>query len=253
MPNTRSLGYCMGVVIENSILSLQDRVDANNQNNSRLMALTYSQLKTMVAEANSVCAKLLPAGNYLFLVPSQAPKHAFWRLTLDIFCRYTKVDGSLCVRVVNPKGFLTTHHELKRFGQVFDSTQLSSEQPTNSSGPGHEEDLCCICLDNVPDVALPCLHSFCHKCIQKWNGGPYRLPPGDGYSQSTSWHEGHSNRQQCPLCRNNFRDATNAWQLIDCPPADECQRELSTLARKLIDRMGRETTQFPPELLPNPA
>jgi hypothetical protein len=29
---------------------------------------------------------------------------------------------------------------------------------------------CAICLDNLSDIMLPCLHAFCNQCLEAWVG-----------------------------------------------------------------------------------
>ena len=30
------------------------------------------------------------------------------------------------------------------------------------------EEECCICMENVPKIILPCAHRFCERCVDAW-------------------------------------------------------------------------------------
>lgn len=44
-----------------------------------------------------------------------------------------------------------------------------------SVSSGDSNDSCVICFENKPDIVLPCMHSFCHKCIDSWWVMPHFL------------------------------------------------------------------------------
>ncbi len=35
---------------------------------------------------------------------------------------------------------------------------------------------CTICLENLSDIMLPCLHAFCNKCITLWQAKQTNCP-----------------------------------------------------------------------------
>ncbi|KAF6769996.1 hypothetical protein AHF37_11729 [Paragonimus kellicotti] len=163
MHTPRTLGYCMNVVLRNTLLSLQERAAMNEQLNLRLSTITFEKLAHMVAQANVICDFVFSKGVFFFVLPKVPPKHIFWRLTLEIYCRYTKHAEVVCTRTMSPKEFLILHSELQRVKQSLD-TDLDIRAVTKSP---EEQDLCCICFDRVPDIVLPCLHIFCQTCIQQ--------------------------------------------------------------------------------------
>lgn len=73
------------------------------------------------------------------------------------------------------------------------------------------EDLCCVCLDRLPQVSLPCAHSFCPLCIQEWQ------------LRSNS----------CPLCREEST-VDEQWLLEEAPDLTEMERELRMTLTNLL-------------------
>ncbi|KAF8563731.1 hypothetical protein P879_11485 [Paragonimus westermani] len=165
MHTPRTLGYCMNVVLRNTLLSLQERAAMNEQLNLRLSTLTFEKLTHMVAQANVICDFVFSKGIFLFALPKVPPKHIFWRLTLEIYCRYTKQTDVVYTRTMSLKEFLTLHSEMQRVKQSLESSVKEAQRAVAKSP--EEQDLCCICFDRVPDIVLPCLHTFCQTCIQQ--------------------------------------------------------------------------------------
>ncbi len=70
---------------------------------------------------------------------------------------------------------------------------------------------CCICLERVPEVILPCLHSYCTPCIEQWNT------------------EHHS----CPVCQEKFKSTDESWVIQEMPDNFEIHEEICSILMKL--------------------
>ncbi|KAA3675243.1 uncharacterized protein DEA37_0002728 [Paragonimus westermani] len=212
MHTPRTLGYCMNVVLRNTLLSLQERAAMNEQLNLRLSTLTFEKLTHMVAQTNVICDFVFSKGIFLFALPKVPPKHIFWRLTLEIYCRYTKQTEVVHTRTMSPKEFLILHSELQRVKQSLETNVKEAQR----------------------------------------HGSQYKLPshlqrPAHA-STSSSSDTSDLNRSQCPLCRDRFEDTVNTWQLVDSPRGEQCRLEMSKYVRHLIESTGRLTTKFPADL-----
>ncbi|OON19854.1 hypothetical protein X801_04268 [Opisthorchis viverrini] len=119
-PPLTALGFCMNMVFRNAIRTMKDRAIRNDQLERRLSVQTPEDFARMVSEINEICDALTSKGAYLFVFPKEPPKHAFWRLSVDIFCRR---GGELCTRVMSPKEFLALYLEIHRLKQLFEASR----------------------------------------------------------------------------------------------------------------------------------
>uniref|UniRef100_A0A9J8CHD4 RING finger protein 141 n=1 Tax=Cyprinus carpio carpio TaxID=630221 RepID=A0A9J8CHD4_CYPCA len=168
--------------------------------------LTYDEFLGRVAELNDVTAKLASGQkkHLLFEVQPGSDATALW-----------KVGGMAIVTALSV--YITS-----QAAEVF----CSEEAAKGSSGPLSSEDTCqasmwmgrvkqltdeeecCICMDGKADLILPCAHSFCQKCIDKWSG------------QS----------RNCPICRIQVTASNESWVMSDAPTEEDIAGYILNLA-----------------------
>lgn len=102
-----------------------------------------------------------------------------------------------------------------------------------------DEEECCICMDGKADLILPCAHSFCQKCIDKWWSDTTSLIlqisvecfsftliiPNDF---SCLCRSGQS--RNCPICRLQVTAANESWVMSDFPTENDMANYILNLA-----------------------
>lgn len=187
--------------------------------------LTYDEFLGRVAELNDVTAKLSPGQkkHLLFEVQPGSDATALWKVAVRIVCtKINKEDGMVeASRIMNLYQFLQLYKDITSqaaeslaVAAEGSSEQLSSEDNCQASmWMGRvkqltDEEECCICMDGKADLILPCAHSFCQKCIDKWSG------------QS----------RNCPVCRIQVTAANESWVMSDAPTEEDIAGYILNLA-----------------------
>ncbi|ROL43338.1 RING finger protein 141 [Anabarilius grahami] len=189
--------------------------------------LTYDEFLGRVAELNDVTAKLAAGQkkHLLFEVQPGSDATALWKVAVRIVCtKINKENGMVeASRIMNLYQFIQLYKDItSQAAEVFNS-EVAAE---GSSGPLSSEDNCqasmwmgrvkqltdeeecCICMDGKADLILPCAHSFCQKCIDKWSG------------QS----------RNCPVCRIQVTAANESWVMSDAPTEEDIAGYILNLA-----------------------
>ncbi|KAL0489568.1 RING finger protein [Acrasis kona] len=125
-----------------------------------------------------------------------------------------KINSAKNVNIMIYKVFESGEEEWRKinpgiFEKIINRVQMEASTFLKTKGDEEEEEECAICMEQKSEVTLPCTHSFCHDCIQKWN--------------LTS--------KTCPTCRveanvndPNYQDQT--WVLQDTPTNEEVAEQL---------------------------
>ncbi|XP_074086400.1 RING finger protein 141 isoform X2 [Macrotis lagotis] len=173
-------------------------------------SLTYEEFLGRVAELNDVTAKVASGQekHLLFEVQPGSDSSAFWKVLVRVLC--TK--------------FLQLYKDI-----TSQATGVLAQDPTTSEGAAEslsamsscqasiwmgrvkqltDEEECCICMDGRADLILPCTHSFCQKCIDKWS-------------------DRHRN---CPICRLQMSGVNDSWVVSDAPTEDDMANYILNMA-----------------------
>ncbi|KAF0881890.1 RING finger protein 141 [Hyaena hyaena] len=150
-------------------------------------SLTYEEFLGRVAELNDITAKMVSGqGKHLiFEVHPGSDSSAFWKVVVRVVC--TKINKSTGIveasRIMNLYQFIQLYKDITSQASGVLAMSSTSEDPDENSSSvtscqaslwmGRvkqltDEEECCICMDGRADLILPCAHSFCQKCIDKW-------------------------------------------------------------------------------------
>ncbi|XP_019750395.1 RING finger protein 141 [Hippocampus comes] len=191
--------------------------------------LTYEEFLARVAELNDLTAKLA-AGQHkhlLFEVQPGSDASALWKVSARIVCTKINKDNG----VVEASRIMNLYQFIQLYGDMTSqaagvlaaegaaatlTTEASSAPPLApdacqaSMWMGRVKELtddeeCCICMDGKADLILPCTHSFCQKCIDKWS-------------------------RNCPMCRLQVTAASESWVMSDFPTENDMVGYILNLA-----------------------
>lgn len=180
---------------------------------SELTTLTYERFLAKVDELNHICQYLTDSKQrrLVFEVhcPSETP--VLWKNEVRVTC--TRLDGGPS-RTLTLRQFLHTYHTIKAYytaAAAAAETEGSVCASALFSGVLGELEECCICMEQKPEVTLPCTHSYCLRCIEQWNV---------------------CNRT-CPLCREEFASTEESWVMSEAPASSEVLSEMHKALAKL--------------------
>ncbi|KAF7699008.1 RING finger protein 141 [Silurus meridionalis] len=190
-------------------------------------SLTYEEFLANLAELNEVTAKLAVGQpkHLLFEVQTGSDASALWKVAVRIVCtKINKQDGIVeASRIMNLYQFIQLYKDItSQAAEVLTAggSMASSSSWVSSASfcPASmwmgrvkqltDEEECCICMDGKADLILPCAHSFCQKCIDKWSG------------QS----------RNCPICRIQLTAANESWVMSDAPTEEDIAGYILNLA-----------------------
>ncbi|MBN3322431.1 RN141 protein, partial [Atractosteus spatula] len=189
--------------------------------------LTYEEFLGRVAELNEVTAKL-GAGqqkHLLFEVQPGSDSSAFWKVAVRVVCtKINKVTGIVeATRIMNLYQFIQLYKDItSQAAEVLEAeggcAGASGEESSETSCQASmwmgrvkqltDEEECCICMDGKADLILPCAHSFCQKCIDKWS----------------------DRNRNCPICRLQVTAANESWVMSDAPTEEDIASYILNLA-----------------------
>ncbi|XP_077424208.1 RING finger protein 141 [Vanacampus margaritifer] len=191
--------------------------------------LTYEEFLARVAELNDLTAKLA-AGQHkhlLFEVQPGSDASALWKVAVRIVCtKINKDNGTVeASRIMNLYQFIQLYRDMtSQAAGVLATEGDAATAPTEASyapplAPDScqasmwmgrvkeltDDEECCICMDGKADLILPCTHSFCQKCIDKWS-------------------------RNCPMCRLQVTAANESWVMSDFPTENDMAGYILNLA-----------------------
>ncbi|XP_029523371.1 RING finger protein 141-like [Oncorhynchus nerka] len=188
--------------------------------------LNYEEFLGRVAELNDMTAKLAAGQqkHLIFEVQTGSDASALWKVAVRIVCtKINKENGMVeASRIMNLYQFIQLYRDITSQAAEVLSAEgarlLSGNLPSGDSCQASvwmsrvkqltDEEECCICMDGKSDLILPCAHSFCQKCIDKWSG------------QS----------RNCPICRLLVTAANESWVMPDAPTEEDVAAYILNLA-----------------------
>uniref|UniRef100_A0A672UWT4 RING finger protein 141 n=1 Tax=Strigops habroptila TaxID=2489341 RepID=A0A672UWT4_STRHB len=166
----------------------------------------------------------------LFEVQPGSDSSAFWKVVVRIICtKINKTSGVVeASRILNLYQFIQLYKDITSqaagvLAQSGTSEEAAESLMSVSSCQASfwmgrvkqltDEEECCICMDGRADLILPCTHSFCQKCIDKWS----------------------DRHRSCPVCRRQVAGASDSWVVSDAPTEDD----IATYILNMVDEVGQ--------------
>ncbi|XP_072448563.1 RING finger protein 141 isoform X2 [Chiloscyllium punctatum] len=191
--------------------------------------LTYEEFLARVAELNEITERLTAGQEkcLLFEVQPGSDSSALWKVIVRIVSsKINKTTGNIdASRILNLYQFTQLYREItmQASGVLAQSSICEGTAANGSSCQASlwlgkikemtDEEECCICMDGRADLILPCTHSFCQKCIDKWS----------------------DHNRNCPICRLQVKEAGDSWVVSDAPT----EEDIANYILKVADEAGQ--------------
>ncbi|XP_048828403.1 RING finger protein 141-like [Brienomyrus brachyistius] len=189
--------------------------------------LSYEEFLGRVAELNEVTAKLAAGQqkHLLFEVQPGSDASALWKMSVRIVCTKINKENGLveASRIMNLYQFIQLYKDITGQAAAVRNTQGDAETRSGEAASADacqasmwmgrvqeltEEEECCICMEGRADLTLPCAHSFCQKCIDKWS----------------------DRSRHCPICRLQVAGVGESWVMSDAPTEEDIANHILHLA-----------------------
>ncbi len=208
----------------------------------RLTVISYEEFLDNIRQLNDISGRYLDDNGkqLVFAVKRGTDSTILWRATVRIAC--VKVDAATksieSCRTLSLKQFLLVYNKLRHqadavvavqeegvcgggeviqrlddvYGEIEEVADKDKKSDASDVGIGLKEE-CIICLERVPELILPCAHSYCLPCIEQWS----------------------VNNKTCPVCRETVDDIDEGWVVSEGPDsleiATEIQKSLMNLSQ----------------------
>uniref|UniRef100_A0A8D8YM84 RING finger protein 141 n=1 Tax=Cacopsylla melanoneura TaxID=428564 RepID=A0A8D8YM84_9HEMI len=216
--------------------TIQEEIVKHAKAISEITSISYEEFLQHLFHINTLSQQCMDAdGNQvLFAIKKGTDSTVFWKGTIRIAVIRKNIHSSALEtsKLLNLSQFLKivkTLDDMIKISQ--DQGSTSDHKPITASilmevvnvktendkalscSSGDSNDSCVICFEHKPDIVLPCMHSFCHKCIDSWN----------------------VNHKTCPICREEMLDSNDKWIISDRPDELELSEQIASTLMSVMD------------------
>uniref|UniRef100_A0A8D8ZYH9 RING finger protein 141 n=1 Tax=Cacopsylla melanoneura TaxID=428564 RepID=A0A8D8ZYH9_9HEMI len=221
--------------------TIQEEIVKHAKAISEITSISYEEFLQHLFHINTLSQQCMDAdGNQvLFAIKKGTDSTVFWKGTIRIAVIRKNIHSSALEtsKLLNLSQFLKivkTLDDMIKISQ--DQGSTSDHKPITASilmevvnvktendkalscSSGDSNDSCVICFEHKPDIVLPCMHSFCHKCIDSWN----------------------VNHKTCPICREEMLDSNDKWIISDRPDELELSEQIASTLMSVMVSYGRK-------------